>query len=76
MIHAFCGNAGMDRVGQLEFLRSKYIQFSRQYIEQLRKGKTTQELKDIADVIKVIITEMEILENMEEDPPATKAKLD
>lgn len=61
----------MNRLQHLEFLRGKYIQLSRQYLNELHKGKTVDELRDLADVIGTLIKEMEQLEKQagtEEEP--------
>jgi hypothetical protein len=53
----------MEKAVHLEYLRGKYIQLSRQYLDELNNGKTIEQLKDLADVISTLIAEMEILEN-------------
>jgi hypothetical protein len=52
----------MEREVHLEFLKQKYIQLSRQYLTGLHEGRTVEQLKDLADLIRVLISEIEILE--------------
>jgi hypothetical protein len=52
----------MEKEAHLEFLRQKYIELSRQYLTALHEGKTIDQMKDLADVIRILITEIEILE--------------
>ena len=58
----FVVNGMMDRESHLEFLRQKYLQLSREYIRALQQGKTPHELKDVGEVIRLLIDEMEALE--------------
>jgi hypothetical protein len=53
----------MDKELHLEFLRRKYIELSRTYLNELQAGKTTEELKDLAEVIGILIKEIEQLES-------------
>jgi len=48
----------------LQFLRSKYIELSRKYLNEMHSGKSKEQLKDLADVIKQLIDEMERLEKL------------
>jgi hypothetical protein len=52
----------MDKELHLAFLRGKYLQLSRQYLNELHSGKTTAQLKDLATVINQLISEIETLE--------------
>jgi hypothetical protein len=52
----------MNKELHLEYLRSKYIDLSRQYLNELHAGKTKEQLKDLAEVIGILIKEIEELE--------------
>jgi hypothetical protein len=52
----------MDKEIHLQYLRGKYIELSRKYLNELHQGKSKEQLKDLADVIKQLIEEMERLE--------------
>jgi hypothetical protein len=53
----------MNKELHLEYLRSKYIDLSRQYLNELHAGKTIKQLKDLAEVIGILIKEIEQLES-------------
>ncbi len=52
----------MDKQKQVEHLRTKYIELSRQYLTQLQSGKTISELKDLADLIGSLVAEIDVME--------------
>jgi hypothetical protein len=52
----------MEKEAHLEFLRQKYIDLSRQYLTALHEGTSIEQLKDLADVIRILISEIETLE--------------
>lgn len=56
----------MDKASHLAYLKEKYIQLSRQYLDGLQQGRSVSDLKDLADVIRTLITEIEQLENVKD----------
>jgi hypothetical protein len=52
----------MGKELHLEFLRGKYIQLSREYLNELHRGKTVEQLKGFAEVINILIKEIDVLE--------------
>lgn len=63
MTHAFCADFGMDKPLPIEELKEKYIQLSRQYLEQLNQGKSAEELKDLLREIRSLAGQIKELEN-------------
>lgn len=53
----------MTKEEHLITLREQYIRLSRQYLTQLQEGRSLRDLKDMANVIKVLVTEIERLEH-------------
>ena len=53
----------MTKEEHLITLREQYIRLSRQYLAQLQEGRSLKDLKDMANVIKVLVTEIERLEH-------------
>jgi hypothetical protein len=55
----------MDNVTQLEFLRTKYVELSRQYLAALREGNSVAYIKDLSYVLECLSAEIEMLERGE-----------
>lgn len=53
----------MDKPLPIEELKEKYIQLSRQYLEQLNQGKSAEELKDLLREIRSLADQIKELEN-------------
>jgi flagellar biosynthesis chaperone FliJ len=53
----------MTKEEHLVTLREQYIHLSRQYVARLQEGKSINDLKDMASVIRVLVAEIEQLED-------------
>jgi len=68
-VHGLCGLSiskrnykRMDKETHLHYLREKYIQLSRQYLQELQSGKKIRELEDMAELISSLVVEIDAYE--------------
>lgn len=51
-----------DQQAHLEYLKSKYLELSRQFLKELNEGKSIHLLKGLSSVITTILNEIEEME--------------
>lgn len=60
----------MDKQEHLRYLKEKYIELSRQFLQELQNGKSIHMLRDLSSVINTLLKEIDELEKMEKAPGA------
>lgn len=60
-----------DQKAHLEYLKSKYLELSRQFLKELNEGKSIHLLKGLSSVITTILQEIEALEKSVESQNTT-----
>ena len=65
----------MDKQEHLRYLKEKYIELSRQFLQELQNGKSIHMLRDLSAVINTLLKEIDELETTETvNTPPSKTK--